>query len=309
MMPSKNQKLFTLGRRCGRLANRLIIFANLIALAEEQGHRVINYTFHSYSDLFEATRENVHCAYPVPKQKGWCDRIPGVGAVIRKTRIFYHLTRYACLLNERLPIFGNAFVTLRQLPDRHTTLLDGPEVQGKIADAGIVLVYGWWLRAPNLVRKHGDKIREYFRPLDNFETASHEAVEPLRRNADVVVGVHIRHGDYRTWKDGKYFFPVERYAGWMRELAAQFPGRKVSFLVCSDERRSVDEFPGLSVGLGTKSPVSDVFALAQCDYIFGPNSTFSQWASFYGDKPLLHLLDRNDPVKLENFRVCYLDWD
>jgi hypothetical protein len=309
MMPSKNQKLFTLGRRCGRLANRLIIFANLIALAEEQGHRVINYTFHSYADLFEQTRDNLYCEYPAPKQKHWLDRIPGVGAVIRKTRIFYHLTRYACLLNERLPIFGKVVVTLRQLPDRRITALDDPEIQEKIRTARIVLVYGWWFRSPNLVQKHGDKIRDYFRPVAEFETASREVVEPLRRNADVVIGVHIRHGDYREWKDGKYFFPVERYAAWMRELTAQFPGRKVFFLVCSDERRSVDEFPGLSVGLGTKSPVSDVFALARCDYIFGPNSTFSQWASFYGGKPLLHLSDGNTPVKLENFRVCYLDWD
>ena len=43
---AQNQKLFTIGLRCGRLANRLILFANFIALAEEQGHRVINFTFH-----------------------------------------------------------------------------------------------------------------------------------------------------------------------------------------------------------------------------------------------------------------------
>jgi glycosyl transferase family 11 len=308
-MTTKNQKLFTLGRRCGRLANRLIIFANLIALAEEQGHRVINFTFHSYSELFEETRENLYCEYPAPKRKHWLDTIPGVGMAIRKTRIFYHLTRYACLLNERLPVFGGRVVTLRQLPERRITPLDAPEVQEKIRDARIVLVYGWWFRSPNLVQKHGGKIREYFRPIEKFETASREAIEPLRRDADVVIGVHVRHGDYREWKGGKYFFPVERYAGWMRELAAQFPNRKVSFLVCSDERRNADEFPGLTVMLGTNSPVSDIYALARCDYILGAKSTFSQWASFYGEKPLLQVCGTDEPAKLENFRVCYLDWD
>ena len=95
----------------------------------------------------------------------------------------------------------------------------------------------------------------------------------------------------------------------MRELAGQFPGRKISFLICSDEPRNADEFSGLSVGFGTASPVSDLYALARCDYILGAKSTFSEWASFYGGKPLLHLLDGNVPVKLENFRVCHLDWD
>ena len=309
MTPPKNQKLFTIGRRCGRLANRLIIFANFIALAEEQDHRVVNYTFHSYSDLFEATRENIHCAYPAPKRKSWLDRIPGVGAAIRKTRIFYHLTRYASVFNERLPIFGKTVVTLRELKSQFITYLDSTEIQEKIRPAKIVFVYGWRFRAPNLVQKHGDKIRAYFRPVEKIETAARKAVDPLRQNAGVVIGVHIRQGDYRKWKGGRYFYPVERYAAWMNELVAQFPGRKVSFLACSDEPRNAGEFPGLTVGFGTKSPVGDLYALSRCDYILGAKSTFSQWASFYGGKPLLHLLDGNTSAKLENFRVCYLDWD
>ena len=309
-MPSaQHRKLFTIGRRCGRLANRLILFANFIALAEEQGHRVINFTFHTYSELFDATRANLSCAYPVPKRKHWLDTIPGVGAAIRKTRIFYHLTRYASVLNERFPIFGSAAVTVRELKGHPMTFLDGPELQEKIRPARIVFVYGWRLRAPALVRKHGDKIRAYFRPVEQYGHPGREAVDRLRRNADIVIGVHLRQGDYRRWRDGRHFYPAARYAAWMRDLAAQFPARRVAFLVCSDEPRQADEFPGLTVGLGAGSPVGDLYALARCDYILGPPSTFSQWASFYGEKPLLHLGDSNDPVRLEKFRVSYLDWD
>jgi hypothetical protein len=31
--------------------------------------------------------------------------------------------------------------------------------------------------------------------------------------------------------------------------------------------------------------IEDLYALASCDYIIGPPSTFSQWASFYGNVP------------------------
>lgn len=309
MTPSKKQKLFTISLRCGRLANRLIIFANFIALAEEQGHRLINFTFHSYSELFEGTRNNVYCRYPRPQRRSRLDIIPGIAAFLRKTRIPYHLTRYTARLNERHPVFGDKVVTLHELPGASYTLLEGPEYQSKIRAARIVFVYGWWLRTPALMKKHGEKIRAYFRPVEKFVTAANAALDPLRRQADILIGVHIRHGDYSYWKGGRYFFPPERYAAWMRDLAAQFPDRRVAFLVCSDEPRNLGEFPGLTVGLGTNSPVSDVFALSQCDYILGPKSTFTQWASFYGDKPLLHLSGRDHVVKLEDFRVCYLEWE
>ncbi|MEI6194502.1 MAG: alpha-1,2-fucosyltransferase, partial [Verrucomicrobiota bacterium] len=219
------------------------------------------------------------------------------------------LTRAAAALNERFPVFGQAVITLHELPGQKITLLDGPAYQEKIRPARIVFVYGWWLRTPNLVKKHGDKIRAYFRPVPESQNASRAAIEPLRRAADIVIGVHIRQGDYRGWQGGKFFFPATRYAAWMNELAAQFPGRKVAFFVCSDEPRHAGEFPGLTVGFGTNSPVADIFALALCDYLLGTKSTFSQWASFYGEKPLLQVCDTNEPAKLDKFRVSYLDWD
>jgi hypothetical protein len=308
MTPPEKPKLFTIAGRCGRLANRILVFAKFAALAEEHGHRLVNFTFHSYSEFFEGTRGNICCRYPRPDRRSWPDIIPGVAAALRRTRILYHVTRYTCLLNERLPIFGSAAVTLRELPGRRTTMLDDPEYQEKIRPARIVFAYGCWLNTPSLVQKHGDKIRAYFRPVEKFAMASGAAIESLRREADVVIGVHIRQGDYRGWQGGNYFFPVARYAAWMRELAAQLRGRTVAFFVCSDEPRSAGEFPGLTVGLGTGSPVSDIYALARCDYIFGTKSTFSQWASFYGEKPLLQISSKDETAKLENFRVSYLDW-
>ena len=88
-------------------------------------------------------------------------------------------------------------------------------------------------------------------------------------------------------------------------MAEQFSGRKVSFLVCSDEARNPQEFSGLRVGLGTNSSMGDLYALAECDYILGPPSTFSKWASFYGNKPLFHLEDTN--ARLEPATFCVSD--
>jgi len=266
----------------------------------------MNPTFHTYAPLFQTTRRDLYCQYPVPARRSWLDVTPGVAWAIRGTRLFFRVARAASLLNERLPILGPSVATLRQSPGQEITELDGPEVQTRIRDARIVLVNGWNFRVPALVRRHAEKIRAYFQPIEEFQQAGNRAVERLRQEADVVVGVHIRHGDYSKWKGGQCFFSIAQYANWMRELAEQFPARKVAFLVCGDEPREAREFPQLSIGLGPGSAMGDLYALAQCDYLLGPLSTFSQWASFYGGKPLFHLRDSTARVERDKFSVSDL---
>lgn len=304
-MRSPDHKLLVVGFRTGRLGNRLALFANVIGFAVEHGYRVVNPAFHTYAHLFETTCRDIYCRYPVARRRSLLDVIPGVAPAIRKTRILYHGIHQASKLNHRFPILGKKAFTVREV-SREIISLDAPAVQAQFADAKIVFVHGWRIRAPESVRHHADLIREYFRPIAEFEQTSRRPVEELRRKSDVIVGVHVRLGDNWKWHGGKYFFPVSQYVIWMQELAGQFPGRKVSFLVCSDESRNEAEFPGLSVGMGPGSVVGDLYALARCDYIMGPPSTFTQWASFYGNHPMLSLDTGDQRVELKHFQVSDL---
>jgi len=307
LMPKRSvqDKILVVGFRTGRLGNRLVLFANVVGFAAEHGYRVVNAAFHSYAHLFENTRRDIYCRYPVARRRSLFDVIPGAAPAIRKTRIFYQMIRCASVWNYHFQILGKRVLTVREIT-QPTILLDSPEVQSRMADARIVFVHGWRIRAPGSVRRHADLIREFFRPIAEYEEASRQAVERLRQKADVIVGVHIRLGDNWKWMGGQCYFPVSRYVIWMRELAEQFPGRKVAFLVCSDEPRHEQEFPGLSVGFGPGSQMGDLYALAECDWIFGPLSTFSQWAAFYGNKKLLFLRDQNDSVGLDRFNFTDL---
>jgi hypothetical protein len=305
-MRSADNKILVVGLRTGRLGNRLVLFANVIGFAAEHGYRVVNVAFHSYAHLFENTRRDIYCRYPVARRRSLFDLIPGAAPAIRKTRIFYQFIRRASEWNDRFPILGKYVFTLREVSTQ-TISLDSPEMQSRMADAKIVFVHGWRFRAPESVRRQADKIREYFRPVAGFKDASRQVVERLRQVAEVIIGVHLRQGDYRTWKQGQYFFPPERYAAWMRELAGQFPGRKTAFFICGDEPRQASEFTGLTVVIGAGPPVVDLYALAGCDYVLGPPSTFSQWASFYGNKPLYHLRSGDDRVERDRFSVSDLE--
>ena len=304
-MRSPDNKILVVGFRTGRLGNRLALFANVIGFAAEHGYRVINVAFHTYAHLFETTRRDIYCRYPVARRRSLFDVIPGVAPALRKTRILYHGIHQASKLNHRLPILGRRVFTLREV-SRETISLDAPEVQSQMADAKVVFIHGWRIRAPESMRRQADRIREYFRPITGLAHASRQPVECLRQKADIVVGVHIRRGDYCKWQGGKYFFPVSHYVTWMQELAAQFPGRKVSFLICSDEPRNEAEFPGLSIGLGPGFVAGDLHSFAYCDYIMGPPSTFTQWASFYGNHPMLSLDNADQRIELKNFQVSDL---
>jgi hypothetical protein len=70
----------------------------------------------------------------------------------------------------------------------------------------------------------------------------------------------------------------------MRQMEAQLPGR-TRFLLCSDIRLDPTEFRDFDILTGTGHPVEDNYALATCDYLIGPPSTYTAWASFYGGAP------------------------
>lgn len=292
--------------RAGRMANRLVLFANFVAHARAHGHRVVNVTFHSYAHLFEGPRSDIYCRYPLPERRSVFDMVPGAAPVIRQTRVFFRLTRIVCLAHMKMGLLGKSTLTLLNPPRPQVLILDDPAVQQTMAAAKTVMVYGWRFRAPRALQEHAAAVREFFRPVPPITAGGQEVVQRLRQRSDVVIGVHIRQGDYRDWQKGKYFFESSRYAAWMREMKSQFPG-KVSFLVCSDEPRDRAEFAGLDCEIGAGPALNDLFALAKCDYLLAPLGTFSQWASFYGNVPLLPLRSPEQLVPREHFKVSFLE--
>src|SRR5512143_3676003 len=114
-------KRIIIALRCGRLANRLTLFANFIGFAAEYQYRVINFSFHSYAELFENTRRDIYCQFPPSARIGWLDAIPGVARVLRQTRILYHGVRAASRLSLPRALAARV-VTLREAPGQEVTL-------------------------------------------------------------------------------------------------------------------------------------------------------------------------------------------
>ncbi|MFN5837557.1 MAG: hypothetical protein ACK47J_12755, partial [Pseudanabaena sp.] len=62
-------------------------------------------------------------------------------------------------------------------------------------------------------------------------------------------------------------------------------------------------FTKYNIRFGINGIIEDLYSMAKCDYLIGPPSTYSMWASFYGMVPLLHIYDKHQIINLKDFLI------
>lgn len=155
------------------------------------------------------------------------------------------------------------------------------------------------------IPKHANTLRHLFAPSEEVTNTIAQHIQKGR--GLLTIGVHIRRGDYAQYRP-ELLFPPETYANYMRQtqqlLASQH--QPIQFLLCSNEPVNTHLFPNLTtITIPNATPIIDLYALAACDYIIGVPSTFSLWASFYGQVPLLHFDSPNTTISLHDFHICH----
>jgi len=292
------QPTIVISRQVGRLGNRLMIFSQMIALAHEYGCRVVNTAFNEYAHLFRGTSHDLYCRYPAQPQT----EAPSSA----RRRLLYHTMYVAirCLIHARLTRWP---VHVLRLEHRDMMRLNA-ELLETYGNRKYVFLQGYAFHAHAALTRNLDIVREFFRPIEKYERVIDNALSKARQDVDVLIGVHIRHGDYKEYLHGKLYFELEHYIKVMQEVAAQFGSKRVRFIVCSDSAFTPDQFKPLDVHMGPGEALTDMYALAGCDLIIGPLSTFSGWASIYGDVKLLGLYKKDQSTTLDQFRLYHADW-
>ena len=160
---------------------------------------------------------------------------------------------------------------------------------------GLTIVHGWTeLRNFEALKKHGDEIRAFF--SRQSLVVSHQCEDDSTK----VVGVHIRRGDYKDWNKGKYWYGNEVYERVIDEMQESLGD--VRFVVFTDEPKSLSHNLAKLNELPTTAE-RDQWLMSKCDYLIGPPSTFTLWASFMGKVSLLHITDKDQKVRLCDFRM------
>lgn len=285
--------MLIVGDKAGQLGNRLFLFAHCIATAVEHGFVVVNPGFDEYAESFPRAAGDAWCRWPP-----------------RQTRVSSPRFRRAAFLLVRaiaaaIWISGwrrTRWWTMIRLRWREIADLSSREIASN-AQWTIVFIQGWLFRNNAALVRQASVLREFFQPADHISDAARRVLEEARRSSDVVVGVHIRQGDYKVHLDGRFYFDLACYREMMQRAYELFPGQRTSFLIASDVDQDVSLFTGVDVHLAPGTAVADLHALAGCDYVLGPPSSFTLWASFFGETPLYPVVDPKRPFDLQSFAV------
>jgi len=278
------------------MCNQMVIYSHLMASAKEHGFNMQNYSFAPYFQTFIHPAQDNLTRFPIQKSSYlWPKKI--------------RLLHYRCMyLFVRLLLklkVDNQFISVLDIGWNTPMDVEAAVFLDKVRSTKYLFIQGWQYHSRTLLLKHANEIRKFFTPKKQVVRNVHQLLAQKQEGA-LLVGVHIRQGDYKYFEGGKYFYENKIYASKMKEFVALHKNQKVQFIICSNAPKSSEAFQGLDVLDSLGGFAEDLYALSQCDYIMGPPSTFSAWASFYGNVPRLELQSVATSILMEDFSVSLL---
>ncbi len=289
------RRYIAITKRTGRLGNRLTVSAHCLAAALERGWGLMNASLEENGQYFVGPSVDAFvCTLTRPEGKS----IPpfmrtlayGVGRSVWQTS----------KLLKRIP--GIPVAAEKALRRDHRDL--GPIViAAEERGARLLALQGYHFRHHPWAKNQADSIRAYFAPVPAIRAEAERVVAAVRTRADAVVGVHIRHGDYASYLDGRFFYPVQTYLRLMRDCQALLAPKRVAFLIFSNASHESNEFAEFDATPGPGGLVSDLHALSLCDWIIGPPSSYSSWAAFYGRVPIARVQEPDRALTPADFEM------
>jgi len=260
----------------GELGNRLITFSNAIAIAKKNNLVLMNFAFDEYAKFFVGTCEDLFCRFP-PKK-----------SLLRPSWLLRAFIARVFDRNPRVHRICSLFAEVIELGWQQRFYFDDParlQQSEKIRSGKLTFVSGLFFLDPSGVCEYAEEIRRYFKPIAYYQNRINGIMATVKEACDVVIGVHVRQGDYINFCDGIYYYSNEEFQCEMMKVTSLFPDQRVGFLVVSNELQQVQFSEDLLVFKGSGHIIEDMYCLAACDYIMGPPSTFSIWSSYYGNVP------------------------
>jgi hypothetical protein len=287
--------MLIISAKSGQLGNRLLLYSNFIAYAINNNFTVFNPAFEEYAEFFQSTARDLFCRYPANPLF-----IPGNQRLRQK---YYNFNRY--LANSGR---FNTITIQRDRPFNWGSSSILQEIKpGLNFFQGWLFRDGWFIDEISNLHQHREKICTYFQPLKKYQLNVAKLISNIRNQSSLIIGIHIRQGDYQQHQNGRYFYLAEDYVRVMESAQALFSNQNVTFLICSNQKQEDNYFHDFNYVYGNNHLIEDMYALAECDYIIGPPSSYTMWASFYGEKPLYMIRDVNKKLAMADF-VQFYQW-
>jgi hypothetical protein len=170
-----------------------------------------------------------------------------------------------------------------------------------------IYVSGWYFRVPNLTKKYQNYFIQNYRLKEKYIKGNKllEIINNLKNEGQYVIGVHIRRGDYKYWQSGRYYFDDCVYLKYMRTIGKDIETiykKRYSFIIFSNENTSFNDKN--NIYKSKNKWYIDHYLMSKCDFLIGPPSTFTMWASYVGKVKYFHIQNESGKIDLNDFILC-----
>jgi hypothetical protein len=264
----------------GELANQLWNYASIYAYGLEAGARVRNPSFFEYHSFFrflpkESLSTKIFSAFfQTPRRRSH---------IINKTGRLKH-TFFAKLIStaNRSCVYSS-----RKDVSEPTYLPPTHPLPSNLETCDTIYFTGWLFRNPKGIEKWRSELIKAFAPKEEVLKRAGAIIVPLRQKYEKVISIHIRQGDYKDFKGGKYVISQER----VREIVTEYIKEnnldiaKTTFVLASDGPVDENLYKDLTVHVTKENAITDLFLLSMTDAVIGSDSSFGAFAAWYGNIP------------------------
>lgn len=287
------KKIVIINHGGGELANQLWNYASVYAYSLEQKTKLVNPSFYEYALWFPKcnTGKFFWLFFALP----FSNHTKRKNALKRKLWRKFYSAYSKCVIG----IKKNSILSCESPVPFYLPPTASPDKLLKLESLSTVYLNGWLFRNPGGLIKYRDKIVEFFTPNDSVMQKINNEIADARKQYRHIVGVHIRQGDYRVWQNGKYFIEEKRTRTILDEYVKvnEISASETVFIIASDGEINVSIFSGLNIKQARGNAFEDLFLLSKTNAIIGSDSTYGDFAAYYGNIP--HIVMTNSPI----------DWD
>lgn len=221
-------------------------------------------------------------------------------------KFFYYLGRFLNKTN-----INNKFIKNIYLGWNEYLNINNKTLREILQHTSVVILQGWQFRCPELLAKHKTSIQKDIQIKYKYVSDIKRMIDPIKQSYDLMIGIHIRHGDYRKFENGKYFYNLGQYIHIIKHTRHTiFPDKNIFFYICSNETQDTQmikrELSDIPYFLSNYEFIKDLYALTQCHYIIAPPSTFSMLASFIGNVPLYMIETFHTNFNENDFKIIHV---
>lgn len=175
----------------------------------------------------------------------------------------------------------------------------------KMQEPGFHVTNSWYVREYNLLKKHRNKILDIIGTYPIVQQHTTLKLNQMREDNTLLIGVHMRRGDYRDWRGGEFFYTDQEWNSIFGNIVRipEFKEKHIKFLVFSNEKVQIENYSRkFDITPMNGNVAEDLTALSKCDCIIGPPSTYSWVANFIGGNLYYVIFNPNKDIFYTDFK-------